>query len=160
MSLSKFACAVGALSMLAACQTTMEDNPKQTVGTILGGIAGAVIGSKIGKGRGGDIAVAIGAVAGAWFGSSIGKDLDDLDKMKIEDATQDALENNSAGETSSWSNPDSGRSGGVTPTKTYYEKGQNEPCREYNSTVTIDGQLETISGTACRRPDGTWRTVD
>jgi len=160
MSLSKFACAFGALSMLAACQTTMEDSPKQTVGTILGAVAGAVIGSNIGKGKGETVAVAIGAVAGAWFGSSIGKSLDDLDKMKIENATQDALEHKPVGEMSSWSNPDTGNSGQVTPTKTVYRESEKEPCREYNSTVTIDGQLETISGTACRRPDGTWRTVD
>lgn len=160
MSLSRFACALGAISMLASCQTTLEDNPKETMGGILGAVAGAVIGSNIGKGKGETIAVAIGAVAGAWFGSSVGKSLDDMDKMQIEDATQDALEHKSVGETSSWSNPDSGNSGSVTPTKTVYNKVESEPCREYSSTVTIDGQLETISGTACRRPDGTWRTVD
>ncbi len=160
MSLSKFACAIGALSMLTACQTTMEDSPKETVGTILGAVAGAVIGSKLGKGKGQNVAVAIGAVAGAWFGSSIGRDLDEADKMRIEDTTQDALEHKPIGETSSWSNPDTGNSGSVTPTKTVYKTASTEPCREYTSTVTIDGQLETITGTACRRPDGTWRTVD
>ncbi|SCA57695.1 17 kDa surface antigen [Candidatus Terasakiella magnetica] len=160
MSLSKFACALGAVSMLAACQTTMEDNPKETIGTILGAAAGAVIGSNIGKGKGGTVGVALGTLAGAWLGSSIGRSMDELDKMKMENATQDALENKAVGETSSWSNPDSGNSGGITPTKTIYETARSEPCRDYTSTVTIDGQLETITGTACRRPDGTWRTVD
>ncbi|WP_135076957.1 RT0821/Lpp0805 family surface protein [Terasakiella sp. SH-1] len=160
MSMSKFACALGALSMLAACQTTMEDNPKETLGTILGAAAGAVIGSNMGKGKGNTVGVALGTLAGAWLGSSIGRSMDELDKMKMERTTQEALENKPVGETSSWSNPDSGNYGSVTPTKTYYEPARTEPCREYSSTVTIDGQLETISGTACRRPDGTWRTVD
>jgi len=160
MSLSRFTCALGALSMLAACQTTMQDNPKETIGTLLGAAAGAVIGSNIGGGKGNTVAIAVGTLAGAWFGNSIGQSMDDLDKMKVENATQDALEHKAVGETTSWSNPDSGHSGAVTPTQTYYESGGKEPCREYSSTVTIDGQLETISGTACRRPDGTWRTVD
>jgi surface antigen len=160
MSLSKFACAIGAISMLAACQS-MEDNPKQTMGTVIGAAAGAVIGSNLGKGKGNTVGVALGTLAGAWLGQSIGKSLDDLDRMKMQQTTQNALEHKPIGSTSTWSNPDSGNSGTVTPTKTYYEtSSSSEPCREYSSTVTIDGQLETITGTACRRPDGTWRTVD
>lgn len=159
MSLSKFACAIGALSFLAAC-TNMEDNPKQTMGTIIGAATGAVVGSNLGKGTGNTVGVALGTLAGAWLGSSIGQSLDELDRMKMANTTQDALEHKPIGETSSWSNPDSGNSGTITPTKTYYKPNESEPCREYSSTVTIDGQLETITGTACRRPDGTWRTVD
>lgn len=160
MSLSKLTCAIGALAMLSACQTTMQDNPKETVGTVLGAIGGAVIGSQLGKGNGKTVGVAIGTLAGAWLGSTIGRDLDDLDRMKMSDATQDALENKPIGSSSSWDNPDSGNSGTITPTNTTYKASDSQPCREYTSTVTIDGQLETITGTACRRPDGTWRTVD
>ncbi|WP_417831064.1 RT0821/Lpp0805 family surface protein [Terasakiella sp.] len=160
MSVSKFACAIAAVSMLGACQTTMEDNPKQTVGTIIGAVGGAVIGSNLGKGKGSLVGVALGTLAGAWLGGSIGQSMDELDRMKMANATQDALEHKSVGQTSTWSNPDTGNSGRITPTKTYYEPGAKEPCREYSNTVTIDGQLETITGTACRRPDGTWRTVD
>lgn len=157
MSLSRFACAVGALSLLAGCQT-MQDSPKQTIGTVLGAATGAIVGSHLGGGTGRTVAIAAGTLAGAWLGSSIGQSLDEVDRMKMNQATQNALENQAVGTQTSWSNPDSGASGTVTPTKTYYEG--SAPCREYSSTVTIDGKLETITGTACRRPDGTWRTVD
>ena len=33
-------------------------------------------------------------------------------------------------------------------------------CREYTSTTTIAGQPQTMVGTACRQPDGTWRIVN
>ncbi len=33
-------------------------------------------------------------------------------------------------------------------------------CREYQSTTTIAGQPESVVGTACRQPDGTWRIIN
>ncbi len=33
-------------------------------------------------------------------------------------------------------------------------------CREYQSTSVIDGAPQTMYGTACRQPDGTWRIVN
>jgi surface antigen len=32
-------------------------------------------------------------------------------------------------------------------------------CREYQSQVVIGGRRQTAYGTACRQPDGTWRTT-
>jgi hypothetical protein len=32
-------------------------------------------------------------------------------------------------------------------------------CREFRSTVIVDGQVRVSHGLACRRPDGTWRIV-
>lgn len=157
MTFSKIGVAVVSVAILSGC---MQSNQKETMGTILGGATGAVVGAQFGKGTGSIAAVAIGTLAGAWLGNSVGRSLDDLDRMKLEQTTQRALETNTVGQQSSWSNPDSGNSGSITPTKTVYNPSTNQPCREYTSTVTIDGQLETITGTACRRPDGTWRTVD
>ncbi|WP_028879507.1 RT0821/Lpp0805 family surface protein [Terasakiella pusilla] len=157
MTFSKIGAALLSVAILSACA---QNNQKETIGTIIGGATGAVVGSQFGKGKGGIAAVAIGTLAGAWLGNSVGRSLDELDRMKLEQTTQRALETNPIGQQSTWSNPDSGNSGSVTPTKTVYNPNSSEPCREYSSTVTIDGQLETITGTACRRPDGTWRTVD
>jgi hypothetical protein len=33
-------------------------------------------------------------------------------------------------------------------------------CREYQSTTTIAGQPQSMVGTACRQPDGTWHIVN
>ncbi len=160
MSLSKFSCMIATLAMLTGCESNMSNSQKETFGTILGAVAGAVVASQVGKGDGKLVAVAAGTLAGAWLGNSIGRSLDEADRIKYEDAAQDALENNSAGDYSAWNNPDSGNYGSVTPTSNVQTTASNEQCREYTSTVTIDGLLETINGMACRRPDGTWRTVD
>ncbi len=33
-------------------------------------------------------------------------------------------------------------------------------CRDFTTTVVIDGDEQTVSGTACRRPDGQWKVVE
>jgi hypothetical protein len=38
--------------------------------------------------------------------------------------------------------------------------GANSYCREYQSTSVIDGTPQTMYGTACLQPDGTWRIVN
>lgn len=66
------------------------------------------------------------------------------------------LENNQIGQSSSWTDPQ-GRNYSMTPTNTYYSG--STPCRNFQSTVEIDGQTEVLSGQACRQSDGTWKTL-
>ena len=146
--------AVVALS-LAACQS-MQDNPKQTGGTLIGAGLGALAGSQLGSGKGQLAAVAIGALGGAWLGSEAGKSLDKADRMYAERTAQNALETGRAGQTSRWRNPDSGHTGTVTPIRTY-QTAARQDCREYETTVTIDGRQERAVGRACRQGDGTWK---
>lgn len=149
--------ALAAAVVLAGCQN-MQDSPKQTVGTVLGAGTGALLGSKIGGGKGQLAGVAIGALAGAYIGSEIGKSLDNADKAMAQRTAQTSLETSRAGQTSSWRNPDSGHSGTYTPVSTY-RSASGQDCREYETTVTIDGRTERATGRACRQNDGTWQIV-
>ena len=142
---------------LGACQN-MQDNPKQSVGTLLGAGLGALAGSQVGSGKGQLAAVAIGALGGAWLGSEAGKSLDKADRVYAERNAQKSLEYSQVGQTSTWSNPDSGHSGTITPVSTY-KSANNEDCREYETTIVIDGQQEAARGRACRQYDGTWKIV-
>jgi surface antigen len=142
---------------LAACGYNVQENPKQTAGAVLGAGAGALAGSQIGGGRGQLAAVAIGTLLGGWAGSEVGKSLDNADKAMAARTTTSALEYSPTGATSTWRNPDSGNYGTVTPTRTYQAQGTD--CREYEHTVYVDGRAETLTGTACRQPDGTWRAT-
>jgi surface antigen len=45
----------------------------------------------------------------------------------------------------------------VVPTRTY--QTAEGPCCEYTIDGTIGGKPEKIYGTACRQPDGSWRTT-
>ncbi len=142
---------LGASVLLAGCS---QQTKNQDVGTVVGGALGGLVGAQVGSGRGRVAAAVAGTIAGALIGGSIGKSMDELDRMK---AAQ-ALERTPTGQTATWQNPDTGNNYAVTPTNTYTSDG-GAPCRDYTTEGWINGKREVIKGTACRQPDGTWRTV-
>ena len=143
--------------LLAGC-ADMENNTKQSWGTLGGAGLGALVGSQIGGGKGQLAAVAIGTLAGAWAGSEIGKSLDKADKLYEQRNTQSSLEYSKIAQTSTWRNPDSGNSGTITPTRTY-QTADGKHCRDFETTIYVDGNDETAIGRACRQPDGTWTII-
>ncbi len=130
---------------------------KQDAGIGVGALAGGVIGNQFGGGDGKVLATALGAVVGGIVGSEIGKSLDDNDRRVAGEAELAALERGNSGVAQPWRNPDSGHYGMVVPGKPYKRAAQD--CRDYTHTIYIDGKPQTMRGTACRNPDGTWRGV-
>src|ERR687892_281152 len=112
---------------LSAC-ADVQNRPKQSAGTLVGAGLGALAGSQIGSGSG---------------------------QLAAAQATQSALEFTPSGAATAWRNPDTGHAGSVTPVRTYESGGRN--CRDFDQTLMVDGRAETVRGTACRQPDGTWR---
>jgi surface antigen len=141
--------------ILAACE---DAGRKETAGTVVGGVAGAVLGSQIGGGSGQIIATAVGTLAGAMIGREIGKSLDRADQLAMAEAEQKA-HTAPIGEKIVWNNPDSGHSGSVTPIRDGRNAQTNAYCREYQTRVVIDDRKQTVHGTACRQPDGSWKVV-
>jgi len=131
-----------------ATQPTQEQS-----GMVIGGVLGGVLGAQVGEGSGQTAATIIGTVLGAAIGGSVGRSMDDRDHMK----TALALENVRTGVPAQWRNPDTGNSYTVVPTRTYESPGG--PCREYTVNAVIGGKTDQVYGTACRQPDGTWRTA-
>ncbi|RKZ36557.1 MAG: hypothetical protein DRQ49_17750 [Gammaproteobacteria bacterium] len=142
-----FAIASLSLASFGGCQATMPS--KQAMGTVGGAGMGAIIGSRFGKGEGRVAAVAVGTLLGAVAGSAIGASMDQSDTVK----TQQAL---NTGEPVAWTNPNSKDQYTVTPVGNFTNsKGQN--CRNYTTVAVIDGNRETLEGSACQQPDGTWK---
>lgn len=149
-------CLALALS-LGAC--SWNESRSQTMGGVLGGIAGAVVGSKLGKGTGRGITTVLGATLGAMWGQDIAKGMSDSDKIFSQRTTQDTLEYGNPGEQATWSNPDSGNSGSVSADETY-TNDDGEGCRQFETTVNVEGDTRTATGTACRNDNGEWQVVD
>ena len=140
---------------LAACGP--EGPTKADTGTLIGGVAGGVLGSQFGKGNGRIAGAIAGTMIGGVIGHEIGKGLDARDRELAAEAEFLALERGNFGAANRWRNPDTGRHGEVVPSRPY-RRGA-EDCRDYSHTIYIDGRPQTMRGTACRNPDGTWTAI-
>jgi len=120
------------------------------IGAAVGGAAGGLIASEVAHGKHRAEAIAGGALLGILLGGSIGNAIDQLDERCV----GQVLEHAGSDQTVGWRNPDSGASYQVTPRRTWQEEGRY--CREYTTTVRIDGRPQQAWGTACRQPDGSW----
>lgn len=145
---------------LAGCS---REPTGREVGTVLGAAAGVLVGSQIGSGVTRAAAVVGLAVLGGWLGGELGEELSREDKKIAGRTTDTALERNPPGQTTAWSNPDSGAHGAVTPGPTYVgERGSTagRECREIDIVVTPDGKsTKRGTRTACRKPNGDWEVL-
>ena len=148
---------LAALLLLApACagvQETYRENPKAVSGAVLGAVLAGGITAVAGGNTG---AIVAATAAGGLLGGVVGKKLDDRDKRMAAVAAAEAFEHNRSGVSSTWTNPDTGNSGSVTPTRTY-QIANGQYCRQYQQTIVIGGEEHQTYGTACRQADGTWK---
>jgi surface antigen len=127
---------------------------RELLGQVLGGAAGAAAGSQIGSGSGTTAAIIGGAIIGTLIGGQIGRHMDQVDQNCV----GQVLEHAETGQTVNWQNPDDGGQYSVTPQETY-QRGDGRYCREYTAKAQVGGNSQTVYGTACRQPDGTWELI-
>ena len=144
---------VALVAILTTGCATMEANPKTTIGAVGGGTVGGLIAAAAG---GSPAVIAASVIGGILVGGLVGNLLDERDKKMATEAAQKALESAPTGKPVAWNNPDSGHAGTVTPVKTY-QTADGKQCRQYETSVTIDGKQEKAFGKACRQPDGSWQ---
>ncbi|MGR0186627.1 RT0821/Lpp0805 family surface protein [Azospirillum aestuarii] len=130
---------------------------KTAAGTLLGGVAGGLAGSRFGGGTGKLVAVGIGTLLGAALGNAAGQSMDRADMMYAQQAAGQAYMA-PTGATVQWNNPQTGNWGSYTPTRDGTGP-YGEPCREFQTSIVVGGQLQQGYGTACRQADGSWRMV-
>jgi len=124
---------------------------RELIGGLLGAAGGGLAGSQIGDGRGQLAAVAAGTVLGFLLGSNIGRSMDETDAACV----TRALEHAEDGQDIVWDNSARDVRYEVTPTRTY-QRGDGRYCREYTSSAIVNGREQTVYGSACRQPDGSW----
>jgi len=138
----------------AACA---DRGTKETVGGLTGAALGGLLGAQFGSGTGQLAATSVGVLIGALIGSEVGRSMDEVDKLKANEAVVKA-HSAPLGETITWNNPDSGHHGSVTAVRDGTSSSGNY-CREFQETITIGGKSEQGYGVACQQPDGSWRIV-
>ncbi|HMM14403.1 MAG TPA: hypothetical protein PKA57_07205, partial [Parvibaculum sp.] len=122
---------------------------RDVVGAILGGTAGALIGAH----NGGAGATIGGAIVGAILGGALGQAIDMSDQACYGQVLEYVPNNQPV----YWE--DNGAQYQVTPMRTY-QNPQGLYCREYQTSIYIDGYPQDAYGTACRQPDGSWQIAD
>jgi Surface antigen len=147
------------IAMLPAIVAACGPGNKQGTGTIVGAVTGGAAGAAIAGGNGSRAVAgaAIGAVVGGIVGNEVGRQLDERDRQMAAGAEYQALEYGQPGAATRWDNPASQHRGQIVPGKPYQQGSLF--CRSYTHTIYISGQPQTARGTACRQPDGTWKTV-
>ena len=155
-------------SMLVLSLSACAENDKSgqsllnTMGGVVGGFAGGALGSTLGKGLGRGLAMTAGVAMGAKLGHDFAHDftrgLTPEDKLRLEHATNDALNHGAPGEAVDWSNPDSGTYGTVTADQVTTPT-QSEDCRQFETTVNVKGEDRATTGTACRTQNGAWKII-
>ena len=121
----------------------------ESVGRVLGGVAGAVLGNQVGRGDGRILATVGGAVAGVLIGGNIGRQIDVNNQACI----AKALEFAPVGQRIEWPNAANPQYA-VVPGKVQQRGGQY--CRQYDAEILSNGAWQPVHGTACRRSDGVW----
>jgi surface antigen len=148
---------IGATALSLSACTTDGMPVKQTVGALGGGAAGAYAGSQFGSGTGRLIATGAGTLLGAFLGSSLGASLDRADQIAANQAAQQAY-TAPMGQTVSWSSPETGNSGTITPIREG-KTSSGAYCREFQQTIIVNGRSEAATGQACQQSNGTWQIV-
>ena len=149
--------ALSVVFSVGAC--SWNEKRSETLGGVVGGVLGGIIGSKTGKGAGKSAAIIIGATLGSMWGQDIAKGMSNVDKLFHERTTKDTLEYGDPDQQVSWTNPDSGNSGTVAAGETY-QNDAGEDCRQFETTVQVEGDERAAQGTACRMPDGSWQVME
>src|SRR5690349_2282497 len=105
------------ITFTAGCASN-QYGERQTVGAVTGAALGGLLGAQFGGQRGNDrlVTTGVGVFLGALIGSEIGRSMDEVDRMKANEANTRAY-SAPLGERITWNNPEKNHYGSVTPTR-------------------------------------------
>ena len=127
---------------------------REAVATVLGGVVGGVIGSRVSRPEDRTVATIIGAAAGALIGNRIGRDLDEADRSCL----GHALEVGRTGQTVVWTNELTRVRYEIAPGNDRQRDGA--ACRAFTLLAIAGEKKSSRSGVACQSQPGLWKVVE
>jgi surface antigen len=124
---------------------------REAVSTVLGSMAGAVIGNRVADPEDRTVATLVGAVAGALIGNRIGRELDEADQACV----GHALELGESGQMVTWSNDSATYR--MIPGANREQDGS--ACREFTLHAAAGSDQTVRQGLACQSERGEWEIV-
>lgn len=152
------ACAIGVGASTGGCYNT--DNFSREDKLAIGAVAGAVLGGFIGyhtlgSGTGQWLAALAVGAAGAYGGRYLADRLTTWDKAAMQETAFETLTSAPSGATATWKNQETGTNGTITPVRTFLDHS-GRICREYEATLSLDGESHDGREIACRTVTGDW----
>ena len=143
-------------SVTAASARDYDDchDRNATAGTILGAVAGGIIGNQFGSGGGKAAATVGGVVLGGMAGNAISRDMDCDDRPYAFSAYHEGFRGPMHRSYYWHHGYDHGY---MVPVREYYRR--DEVCRDFRVTTFHHGESYTRYGTACRERDGDWHMM-
>jgi surface antigen len=142
---------------LAGCDT-IERETGFNRNTQMGAAGGAAFGGIIAALANANPAwIAASVILGGVTGGVIGDHLGKTDAEKHAQTNLHALSSLGAGQTSRWSDSQTGNIGSTTVNKVT-RQADGSVCKSYTETVRTGSKTVSQDGTACQQADGSWKT--
>ena len=138
---------------LGGCDMTTSDG-SMSLGTDTIARAYASTKSAVGLSEENAAAAVTNAAFGGMIGSKLGAQLNDEDRRLAYEAQLTALDRGAPGAPVPWRNEANGRYGNIVAGPVYSQKGLQ--CRGFSHTITVNGDIKSARGTACKSPEGAW----
>ena len=141
--------------LLISC-SEKEDN--KLLGQIIGSVAGAYLGSKVGDGMVGNLTTVLGGTVGFLIGGKIVDILDSEEQSNLNNAINQTLTQNPDNVSNKWkSQKNIDTSAEIIPLNSY--KIDQNTCRDFTKIVKKGEKQVQEKSTACRDEKGNWKTI-
>ncbi|MAZ46342.1 MAG: hypothetical protein CMM98_02035 [Rickettsiales bacterium] len=144
------------LFILSSSCAEKEDN--KLLGQIIGSVAGAYLGSKLGDGTVGNLTTVLGGTVGFLIGGKIVDILDPEEQSELNNAVSQTLTKNPDNVSRKWNSQKNLDTNAEIIPLNSYQIDQNT-CRDFTKTVNKGDKQFQEKSTACRDEKGNWRII-
>jgi len=142
--------------MMSSSCSEKEDN--KLLGQIIGSVAGAYLGSKVGDGMVGNLTTVLGGTVGFLIGGKIVDILDSDEQSELNNAVNKTLTENPDNVSNKWnSDKNLDTNAEIIPLNSY--QLDENTCRDFTKTVNKGNKQVQEKSTACRDKNGNWRII-
>ena len=128
------------------------------LGQIIGSVAGAYLGSKVGDGMVGNLTTVLGGTVGFLIGGKIVDILDSEEQSELNNAINQTLTENLDNVSSRWDSQKSEDTNAEIIPLNSYQIDKNT-CRDFTKTVKKGQKQVQEKSTACRDKNGNWKII-
>ena len=144
------------LCVLSISCSEKEDN--KLLGQIIGSVAGAYLGSKVGDGMVGNLTTVLGGTVGFLIGGKIVDILDSEEQSDLNNAINQTLTKNPDNVSNKWkSQKNIDTNAEIIPLNSY--KINQNTCRDFTKVVKKGEKQVHEKSTACRDEKGNWKII-